>query len=507
MTLHKIFTQTSNLLSKLIPSMNWLLVITSVLAVLIATLYPFNFDFSGNLSIQAIISNFDNASSFEDLVNNILLFMPLGFSSNALLQKINIKPIRKFFTLIIISTSLSVTVEILQMFLPSRSPTPADIINNTIGGILGGICFYIWNSQSFIYILSSVENSRLKNSTKKISLLFLGYILLSFIVLIPWQITTNLSNWNLAYPLLIGNEKTGDKPWQGYITEIHIADKAFPENEVSQFFDGKKYLDIIGDHLIASYKLSDQRGYQDRTGQLPELLSQGHLTNIQDGKSVALSSSYWLKTGNPTTFLTKKIRKTSQFTIITTIATADTTQTGPARIISLSSGILRRNFTLGQQGNNLDLRIRTPITGENATDIKLSIPDIFIDTNFHDIVITYSQGNIQVYLDKLQKFYFFNLLQLIPKDQKAFYYALTFIPLGVCLTFLTILANKKLMFYRFLLLTGILLPSLIVESTLVIGSGKSISLTNILFGIFFTSGTMLILRLRASALVKKAALK
>ncbi len=236
-------------------------------------------------------------------------------------------------------------------------------------------------------------------------------------------------------------------------------------------------------------------------------MSQGHLTNIQDGKSVALSSSYWLKTGTPTTSLTKKIRKTSQFTIITTIATSDTTQTGPARIISLSSGILRRNFTLGQQGTNLDLRIRTPITGENATDIKLSIPDIFVDTNFHDIVITYSQGNIQVYVDKLQKFYFFNLLQLIPKDQKAFYYALTFIPLGICLTVLTFLAKKKLSFYRFLLLTGILLPSLIVESILVISYGKSISLTNILFDIFFIGGTMLILRLRASVLVKKAALK
>jgi VanZ family protein len=252
MTLHKAFTQTLNLLSKLIPSMNWLLVITSVLAVLIATLYPFNFYFSGNLSIQTIITNFDNASSFEDLVNNILLFMPLGFSSTALLQKINIKPISKFFTLIIISTSLSVAVEILQMFLPSRSPTPADIINNTIGGILGGICFYTWDSQSFIYILSSVENSRFKNSIRKISLLFFGYILLSFIILIPWQSTTNLSNWNLAYPLLLGNEKTGDKPWQGYISEIHIADKAFPKNEVSQFFDGKNYLDIIGDNLIAS---------------------------------------------------------------------------------------------------------------------------------------------------------------------------------------------------------------------------------------------------------------
>jgi hypothetical protein len=236
-------------------------------------------------------------------------------------------------------------------------------------------------------------------------------------------------------------------------------------------------------------------------------LSQGQIPNIDEGKGVALSSGYWLKTKTPAVFLSKRIRKTSQFTIITTVATTDTTQTGPARIISLSSGILRRNFTLGQQATNLDLRIRTPITGENATDIKLNIPNVFVDTKFHNIVITYYQGNIQIYVDKIHNLYSFNLLELIPKEQKLLYYALTFIPLAICLTFLTILAKKKLIFYRILLFSGILLPPLILESILVIDTGKAISLINILLGILLTVGTMLILRLRASALVKKAALK
>ena len=178
MALHKILTQASIYLTKLILKRNLILVGASILAVLIATLYPFNFYFSDSISIQTIIASFDNASSFEDLVNNIFLFIPLGFSSTALLQKINMKPISKFFILIIISASLSLTVEILQIFLPSRSPTPADIANNTIGGIVGMICFYILHSQSFIHILSSVENTRVKNSVKQITLFFFGYILL-----------------------------------------------------------------------------------------------------------------------------------------------------------------------------------------------------------------------------------------------------------------------------------------------------------------------------------------
>ncbi|MTJ10213.1 VanZ family protein [Anabaena sp. UHCC 0204] len=481
---------------------NFFLLTISILAILIATLYPFDFYPLDNFSKQTIIASFDNASSFEDLVNNILLFMPLGFSATVCLRKINMQRISKLFTVIFISAGLSVTVEILQMFLPSRSPTPNDIVNNIIGGIVGIICFYILNSQSFISILSSVESSSIKNSFKKITLLFFGYILLPFLILIPWQRTIHLSNWNLTYPLLIGNEQTGDKPWHGYISEVNIADKKFSEQDISGLFNNKNNLNNIKDSLIGSYQLTEKKGYQDQIGKLPELLPQGQSQKIVDEKGIALSSSYWLKTETPAKLLNKRIRKTSQFTIITNLSTADTTQTGPARIISLSSGMLQRNFTLGQQGENLDLRLRTPITGENGTDIRLSIPDIFTTTNSHYIIITYAQGILNVYIDKFSNLLSFNLLELIPLEQKLFYYALTFMPLGICLMFLTIVSKKKVSFSRFLLPIGIFLPSLLVESILIIDTDKSGSWKNILLGIFFTGGTMLILQLRALFLSK-----
>ena len=507
MALHKILTQTSSFLSKLILVRSWFLVIISILVVLIATLYPFNFYFIDNFSIQKFATSFDNTTLFKDIVNNILLFIPLGFSSTAFLQKVKMKPISKIFTLIIISAGLSFTVEVLQMFLPSRYPTPADVANNTIGGIIGITCFYIWHPQSFIHILSSVENSIVRNYVTKITLLLFGYILLLFLILVPWQNTTNLSNWNLTYPLLLGNEQTGDRPWQGYISEVAIADKAVIENEILRLFDTKNYLNSIGDSLIGFYQLTDRKSYQDGNGQLPEFLPQGQPPNIVDEKGVALSSSYWLKTKTPTTLLSKRIRKTSQFTIITTVATADITQTGPARIISLSADTLHRNFTLGQQGTSLDLRVRTPITGENATDIELSVPGVFANTRSHYIVITYSQANLKVYIDNLQNCYSFNLLELIPKEQKILYYTLTFVPLSIYLTLLTILAKRKLNFYRFLLVNGILLPSIILETVFVIHLGKSISLTNILIGILLTGSTVLILRLRVSTLVRRAVVK
>lgn len=504
MNRRKIFSQLSSLDQSVLPG-DFILVILSILVVLVATLSPFNFSFPDTFSLPELVASFDNSSFFKDQVNNILLFAPLGFGFASLLQRIRMKPTIQFLAVILVSAGLSFTVEALQVFLPSRTPTPADIFNNTIGGLVGLICFYVWNSQSFIYTLIHRENSRASNSIKKLTLFFLGYILISFLVSIAWQHTTNLSNWSLNYPLLIGNEQTGDRPWQGYVSEVSIADRAISKNEVSQVFNQQNESKTIENSLLASYQLTGKRSYQDRTGQLPELLSIGQSPD-KDEKGVALSSNHWLKTREPVTFLSERIRETSQFTIITTVATADTDQIGPARIISLSGDSLHRNFTLGQQGSDLDLRIRTPMTGANGADTKLSIPGIFADTNPHQIVITYSGATIQLYVDKSQNAYSLNLLELVPKDQKIFYYALTFIPLGLCLALLTTLAKRKLSFNRLLLASGILLPSLILESILVNDSGKSLSLKSLLLGILFTAGTTLILRWRASMVLRKAAL-
>ncbi|ARV61920.1 hypothetical protein BZZ01_27815 [Nostocales cyanobacterium HT-58-2] len=504
MNKRKIFSRVSNLDISLLPG-DFILVIVSIVLVLLATLYPFNFYFPDSFSIPALLDSFDNTSFFKDQVNNILLFTPLGFGLASLLQRRRVKPTSQFLTVILLSAGLSFTVEALQVFLPSRAPTPADIFNNSIGGFVGLLCFYFFNSQSFIYTLIRIENSRTSNSIKKLTVFFLGYILISFLISIAWQHTTNLSNWSLNYPLLLGNEQTGDRAWRGYISEVNIADRAISKNEVSQVFHHENYSKTLGNSLLASYQLTGKGSYQDRTGQMPELLSQGQSPDIEVEKGVALSSKHWLTTREPATFLSERIREASQFTIITTVATADTDQTGPARIISLSGDSLRRNFTLGQQGTDLDLRIRTPITGANGADSKLSIPGIFADTHSHQIIITYSGASLHVYVDKAQNSYSLNLLELVPKEQKVFYYGLTFIPLGLCLALLTTLAKRKLTFNRLLLPSGILLPSLILEGILVNDSGKNLSLKNLLLGILFTATTTLILRWRAAMVLRKAA--
>lgn len=480
-----------------------ILVIFSILVVLVATLYPFNFALPDSISKRELVNSFDNNSFFSDQVNNVLLFLPFGFGLTGLLQRRKTKLILQIVAVTLASAALSLTVELLQIMVPSRTPTPADIFNNSFGGFLGLICFYIWNSQSFKAILQRIESSKASNSISKITLFFTAYIILIFLISIPWQATTNLSGWNPSFPLIIGNEKTADRAWEGYISELNITNQALPQNQVKQILSKTNTqsntqtnsFSNIENSLVAAYEFTGKGPYKDKSGKQPDLLWNGESTT-QNQEGVFISSNHWLQTAKPVTSLSESISKTSEFTISTTLTTTQTEQTGPARIISLSSDSFRRNFTLGQQESDLVFRVRTPLTGANASDVKLDVPNVFNDKKPHQIVITYSKSSLTIYVDSIANIHTLNLLDLIPKEKRFFYYGLTFIPFGLCLALLTTLARRKINFYRLMLPAGILLPSLILEGILVQESGKEISLKNLFLGILFTAGTMIVLKAR-----------
>ena len=137
-----------------------------------------------------------------------------------------------------------------------------------------------------------------------------------------------------------------------------------------------------------------------------------------------MSDRHWLQTDTVVNSLNQRLQATSQFTVVTTIATAKLQQKGPARIISLSDSPSRRNFTLGQQDNKLSLRLRTPLNGINAQYLTTSVENAFTDTKPHKTVITYANSGFHVYIDNLQNKHGVNLLQVLPKEDKIIYYGL-----------------------------------------------------------------------------------
>jgi hypothetical protein len=91
-------------------------------------------------------------------------------------------------------------------------------------------------------------------------------------------------------------------------------------------------------------------------------------------------------------------RDRSELTIETVIQARDTDQTGPARIVSFSSDSGSRNFTLGQDGRHLILRLRTPQTGRNGSDPQVTLGPVPVASPGH-VLVTYRPGQLRCYID------------------------------------------------------------------------------------------------------------
>lgn len=75
-------------------------------------------------------------ASLKDISNNIVAFAPLGFLLNALLFRSQ-SGRRSFWTTVLLGALLSLTIEVLQYFLPMRDSDSMDLLMNTLGTAIG----------------------------------------------------------------------------------------------------------------------------------------------------------------------------------------------------------------------------------------------------------------------------------------------------------------------------------------------------------------------------------
>ena len=96
--------------------------------------------------------------------------------------------------------------------------------------------------------------------------------------------------------------------------------------------------------------------------------------------------------------LVEAAKKANELTIETLIATPNLTQVGPARIITFSMDGYSRNFTLGQERDELLFRLRTLRTGTNGIDPQSVLTKLQAGKPQH-IIVTYRSGEIVAFLN------------------------------------------------------------------------------------------------------------
>jgi outer membrane protein assembly factor BamB len=132
-----------------------------------------------------------------------------------------------------------------------------------------------------------------------------------------------------------------------------------------------------------------------------ELLKQGRISLETRGAAV-FGSQREMKLGNGAfllkggTDLHEHFKKANQFTLEAILSSGGTRQKGPARIVSFSESAYRRNFTLGQEGDQFVIRLRTTKTGTNGSRPEVRFGKVRAGEQVH-ITVTYRAGELNCY--------------------------------------------------------------------------------------------------------------
>jgi VanZ family protein len=386
------------------------LLVACVMAVLFAGLFPFDFSLPPGVGALQKIQRHSNRSPepplLEDRLVNVLFFVPFGFCvAGAIKAGRRARRNADFVAAaagIAGGLALSGVVEIGQTFLGFRDPTWSDVGMNSLGSAMGAVIGIFLAGPAIERAAGQLLKLRRLATGPVIVAVAAGWAVL--ICAVPWlqRHRGSLDTWETVYPLLLGNERTRERPWRGAVRELVLAARAAQPNEIPRLAAGEAQ-QVFGEALLGWYELVGIGPFADRTGQLPELQWDGGPPEVQGtGQPALLSDDHWLRTDKAISQANRRIGESSQFTLAVACASSDLSLNGPGRIVSLSLNTGPRNLTIGQEGDHLAVRLRTRATGPGATAPQMEIPGVFLSEAERYIVVTYREPKLVVYVDGVE---------------------------------------------------------------------------------------------------------
>jgi hypothetical protein len=104
------------------------------------------------------------------------------------------------------------------------------------------------------------------------------------------------------------------------------------------------------------------------------------------------------------TRLSESIKASNEITIEAWVQPSSAGQSGPARIVTLSSNTKKRNFTLGQESTAYDVRLRTTQNNDNGSGPSVMTPSGTLNTGLTHVVYTRnSKGTAAIYVNGVRQ--------------------------------------------------------------------------------------------------------
>jgi hypothetical protein len=198
----------------------------------------------------------------------------------------------------------------------------------------------------------------------------------------------DFSPWDENMCLTLANEVTQDRPWLGRLHQVAIYDHALSRETLQKHFRNGRNKSLINPLVLYDFRQADGNTIKD-TGDAGKPLDlkiadSSAVKWLSDG-GLQINEPVLIKSETPAAKIINACRKTGEISIEAWITPANTTQMGPARIVSLSTDTSNRNFTLGQESSAYVMRLRTTKTTTNGLP-PLSSPGPQLST--HQFVAT-----------------------------------------------------------------------------------------------------------------------
>jgi glycopeptide antibiotics resistance protein len=498
----------------------------SLLLILFFGCFPFDFSFPADWA-RTIRSEFDVGTRqfflADDVRDNLLFFMPLGFAF-ALLTPGHLGVPRRFeawtrwlaraFAALIAGGCVSAVVEVGQCFLGDRDPSVVDVTNNALGTAFGFGGLGLLAPSLLPRVVRLLRAGSRIVGWKVLAITSVLWVLLAIIPLHYAKDFGDLIRWDRLFSVTVGNSAVLRRPWRGTVEDVFVADRAVADSEAAILLEAP--LDagipaVFGNdlgHVRAWFDLTRGWPIVDRSRQLSPLvwfanayrptrtlrLMAGEMpptTQPPDAGIAIDGDTAWLGTEAPATPLIDAIKSSSEFTFVATIATADSFQRGPARIVTISDGNLLghsftrgNNFNIGQDRRDLAMQLRARVTAKSGMAPQIIVEDVFADTKPKRVLVTYRPWQLSIYVDHVRNRSELTftpeaalIWQLYPRPHWTFrvgshgpdsyrpvYRCLVFIPLGALLAMSTKLAGLTRRTRRLVIALGAVVACILLEA-------------------------------------------
>ena len=474
------------------------LLILSVLGIVYLTLFPFEIRFSSPHPFHGspfFLGDSVKTLRHMDFFLNVLLFVPFGFGISAQVGKRGGSRRAAFLWSLFIGACTTYLVELLQLYIPGRDSGWEDTISNTSGAVGGFILFALMGG---VILKTMSQAADLLDSwmSPRIVAVLLAFYFAAWVGP-TWllQLRTRLSNWDPACQLVLGNDAVEANPWNGQIARVEIWSRALPEKSIRSLHEPAS-ANFPTDRLQTAYDFKNAAPFQDQRGQSPPLVWSRSQPGTESSGAVQLSPAAWLRTGAPVAGLTREIQKTNQFTVHM-VVTPVAVDGASGRIFSLSGPLNSINFHMRQDGKNLVLFLRNPLS-ETGSMLAWMVRGVFEAGKQRDIVAVYDGSYAFLYVDgvRIPRVYRLNpgaalahhFLLIKTADLGGFvlvFETLMFLPAGVLAGWNARSWAARKFSAAALLAFGLLLPAIAFEVLQMMASGRGIWPANIAMSAVF----------------------